>query len=257
MYPAFELFGKTIPTYWLCMLIGIAACSIVAFIRRKRFKELQQVDITNLAALLFIGALIGSRLLFLITISPIIVENFDVLIHNKSLAYELLSNGMVFYGGMLGALFVLYRYSRKYELDVKTVVDYFVPLFPLFHCFGRIGCFFTGCCHGIVSENFGICYEHSVVSPNGMPYFPIQLVGSALNILLFIALILFERKHHKQGYSVYAYLGTYAVGRFIIEFFRGDAVRGFFLGVSTSQWISIIILAVLAYKLVRYYRKKA
>ena len=257
MYPVVELFGKTIPTYWLCTLTGIAICSVVAFIRHKEFKELQQVDITNLAALIFIGALIGSRLLFIVTISPAIVKNFDLLIHNKTLAYELLSNGMVFYGGMIGALYILYWYSRKYRLNVKMVTDYFVPLFPLFHTFGRVGCFLTGCCHGFVSEKYGIAFTDSISSANGIPYFPIQLVSSALNLVFFVLLIIFERKHHKEGYTVYAYLATYAIGRFIIEFFRGDTVRGFFLGVSTSQWISIIILAVLAYKLVRYYRKKA
>jgi phosphatidylglycerol:prolipoprotein diacylglycerol transferase len=34
---------------------------------------------------------------------------------------------------------------------------------------------------------------------------------------------------------------VYPVVRFADEFFRGDTYRGFFLGLSTSQWISIMV----------------
>ena len=40
------------------------------------------------------------------------------------------------------------------------------------------------------------------------------------------------------------YLICYAVMRFVLEFFRYDYVRGFLLGISTSQWISIILIPI-------------
>ena len=246
MFPAFELFGITIPSYWVCFLTGISVCGIVALVRRKNFKELQEVDITNSSALLFIGVLIGSRLLYLITILPIIVRSYNLLLNDLSLAYEVLSNGMVFYGGMLGALFVLYRYADKYQIDKKALFDFYAPLFPLFHCFGRIGCFLNGCCHGVVSEKYGIPFHDSISAVNGVPYFPIQLVCSLGNLLLFLAVLLYEKAHHRRGHAMYLYLIIYAPCRFIVEFFRGDTIRGFLLGLSTSQWISILIIVVLA-----------
>lgn len=256
MYPAFELFGVTIPSYWLCFLAGISVCSIVALFRRKRFEELQEVDITNSAALLFIGVLIGSRLLYLITILPVIIRNYRILVNDLPLAYEVLSNGMVFYGGMLGALFVLYRYAGKYRIDTKALFDFYAPLFPLFHCFGRIGCFLNGCCHGVVSEKYGIPFHNSISAVNDVPYFPIQLVCSLGNLLIFFTVLLYEKTHHRHGHAMYLYLIVYAPCRFIVEFFRGDAVRGFLLGLSTSQWISIVIIIVFTFQAITSTKRK-
>ena len=40
---------------------------------------------------------------------------------------------------------------------------------------------------------------------------------------------------------IYVYMIIYPVVRFTLEFFRGDEYRGFLFGLSTSQWISIIL----------------
>ena len=250
MYPTFDLFGIRIPSYWVCVLAGISVCCIVAFFRHKHFEELQEVDITNSAALLFVGVLIGSRLLYLITISPLIIRNFRVLTSDLHLAYEVLSNGMVFYGGLFGALCALYIYTGKYKLDRKAVFDYFAPLFPLFHSFGRISCFLNGCCHGKVSERYGIAFTNSLSAANWVPYFPIQLVCSLGNLILFFIVLFYEKNHHRQGKAIFMYLTLYAICRFIIEFFRGDDVRGFLFGLSTSQWISIVLLIILSFRAV-------
>ena len=41
---------------------------------------------------------------------------------------------------------------------------------------------------------------------------------------------------------------SYAIFRFCIEFFRGDAIRGIFLGFSTAQWVSLAIIICYAYR---------
>lgn len=246
MFPSVSIFGRAVPTYWLCVLSGILACSIVALARHKDFKELQEVDITNSAALFGVGALIGARFLYLLTITPTLIRYRSILMNDFSLAYEVLSNGMVFYGGLAGALLVLYLYTKKYGLDQKSFFDFFAPLFPLFHAFGRIGCFLTGCCHGKPSQRFGIAFTHSASAMNGIPYFPIQLVCTACNIGLFCVVLLYERRHHKSGQAIFLYLLLYAVGRLVVEFFRGDSVRGIIFGLSTSQWISLLLILFLA-----------
>lgn len=249
MYPVISLFNKSIPSYWLCSLLGIIVCIIVSLRRKKYFKDLEQVDITNSAALVCIGAIIGARLLYLVTISPILIKNIDVLLSNKSLAYEVLSNGMVFYGGLFGALFTLYAYVRHYNLDSKAFFDFYAPLFPLFHSFGRIGCFLTGCCYGIESHRFGMEYHNSIIAPNDIELLPIQLLCSALNIVLFFGVLIYEKRHHIQGKGIWVYLVVYSVGRFFVEFLRGDELRGIILGLSTSQWISIMLLLVVLFRI--------
>lgn len=251
MHPAFELLGRSIPAYWLCMMTGVSVCSVAALFRHRRFEELQEVDITNSAALLFIGVLIGGKLLYILTVIPLVIRNLQLFLGDLKLAYEVLTGGMVFYGGLIGALVTLQLYVRKYHLDSRSFFDYFAPLFPLFHCFGRIGCFLNGCCHGKVSERFGIAFENSPSALNGVPYFPIQLVGSLGNLILFFIVSAYEKKHHRSGKAMVLYLALYAAGRFVIEFFRGDMIRGIWAGLSTSQWISLAILLTL---LIRQYR---
>lgn len=242
MFPSFQLFGRSIPTYWVCALIGFAVCGVAAVFRHRSFRELEQVDITNAAAFVGIGIVAGGKLMSLISQIPTVIRNWQLVRADWHALFDIMYSGMVFYGGLFGALLALYIYSRYYKLDQKAFFDFFIPLFPLFHAFGRVGCFLTGCCHGMVSERFGIAYAESLSAQNGVPYFPIQLVCSACNILLFVFLLLYEKHRHRQGKTLPVYLIVYAVGRFIIEFFRGDEIRGFILGLSTSQWISIFVL---------------
>ena len=253
MYPTVLLFGKDIPSYWLCSLLGILICSIAAKQRHKKFTEFQSVDLTNSAALMGIGALIGSRILYLITILPILIPNYRVLLNDLSLAYEVLSNGMVFYGGLIGALLSLHIYTKHYHLDQCIVFDFFAPLVPLFHSFGRLGCFFTGCCYGKEDHVLGLIFSKSQIAPNDIPLFPIQLLSSFLDFILFLAVLYYESRHHKEGTALPFYLLVYSMGRFILEFFRGDELRGIFCGFSTSQWISIFIFITVMH----WARKKA
>ena len=225
MFPSFELFGRSIPMYWVCALIGFAVCCVVAVFRHRSFRELEQVDITNAAAFVVIGIIAGGKLMSFISQIPAVVRNWQLIRADWHALFDVMYSGMVFYGGLFGALLALYIYSRHYKLDQKSFFDYFIPLFPLFHAFGRIGCFLTGCCHGVVSEKFGIAFTNSLSAENGIPYFPIQLVCSALDLLLFAFLLWFEKKHHREGRALRCYLILYAIGRFIVEFFRGDEIR--------------------------------
>ena len=51
------------------------------------------------------------------------------------------------------------------------------------------------------------------------------------------------------------YLIVYSIMRFCLEFVRGDAIRGGFLGLSTSQWISIVLLPLGIYLVFRKNKK--
>ena len=251
MLPWIEIFGLSIPSYWLCAVAGLATCSLAALIRHKNFNGLQSVDLTNSAALIVVGVICGGRLLSMITQAPLAIRNWELFSARPELLLELFGNGLVFYGGLFGALAALTLYVTHYGLNLNQFLDFFVPLFPLFHAFGRVGCFLNGCCYGFESEQFGISFESSASAPNGVPFFPIQLVCAALNLFLFLWLLRFEARHHLEGKTLAAYLALYATGRFCIEFFRGDAIRGIFLGLSTSQWISLVILLILAIRFIK------
>lgn len=104
-----------------------------------------------------------------------------------------------------------------------------------------------GCCYGIEYHGkFAIHFpDNEFVSDlSAVPRFPVQLLEALINFILFIVLILIARKIHKS-YSMFGlYLICYAIIRFSLEFLRGDVERGIVLGVSTSQWISLLLLPI-------------
>ena len=76
---------------------------------------------------------------------------------------------------------------------------------------------------------------------------------AGLVLIVAIALIVLEVKKD-FFYTIETYLLTYSVIRFILEFMRYDAVRGEAFGLSTSQWISIVIFIGTIISII--YRKK-
>jgi prolipoprotein diacylglyceryltransferase len=110
---------------------------------------------------------------------------------------------------------------------------------------GRIGCFMVGCCHGRPAR-WGVRYspEHADAGFTrrwvGRPLFPIQLVDSALSAALVTAGTLLLLGPHQPGAAAALYLCGYGVGRFVLELFRGDSARPYWLGVSEAQWTALI-----------------
>lgn len=109
--------------------------------------------------------------------------------------------------------------------------------------FGRIGCFLAGCCYGQeTSSPLGITFTYSDFAPNGVSLIPTQEISSLLNFLNFFILINIAKKKKAEGQVGGFYLIFYSIGRFILEFYRGDLERGNVGSLSTSQFIAIFTL---------------
>lgn len=111
---------------------------------------------------------------------------------------------------------------------------------------GRIGCLLGGCCYGFAySGPLAIYYPNSItgLDPN-QGYFPTPLLEFALNLCVCAILLMVRRRKLPKGNLLASYLCCYGVVRLITELFRGDAIRGSFLHISTSQWISFALIGV-------------
>ena len=248
MFPSFVLFGREIGTYTVMATIGILIAGWFACRAAKR-RGLDSNDM--IVTLLFsaIGVFLGSHLLYGLTNLPTIIalirspEQVDSFWRLLQWLFYLLG-GSVFYGGLLGGLAAGTLYLRHKGLPLGEFGDIAAPAIPLFHCFGRIGCFLGGCCYG-VEVPWGITYSNSLIpQANGVPRLPVQLIESGFNLLLFLLLYILLRKGCFRRRLLWLYCSIYPAGRFVLEFFRGDTYRGIWLGLSTSQWISLILLLV-------------
>lgn len=94
--------------------------------------------------------------------------------------------------------------------------------------------------HGLCS----ITFRNTPYAPNNVPLFPSQIIESVCNLLIFVLIIFTYKKFIGTYKTVGLYCILYSIVRFTLEFFRGDAIRGFILNISTSQWFSIFLFIV-------------
>jgi len=241
MYPFIEIFDFKISSYALLVLVGLFLCYVYLKRRSKYFPKLDKVDISNCLALALVSAVIGAKFFSILSLLPNIIINFNNLSWQN--IKNILNLGMVFYGGLIFFLIAIKLYCKKYKVD-KSFYDYITPAIPLFMIFGRLGCFFNGCCQGFVWDK-GIYFINPYTTSYKLHCFPWQLLASLINLLIFIFIHNYEKENRNKNMSLRLYLYIYAFIRFFLEFLRGDSIRGVYL-LSFSQYISIFLLLYLS-----------
>ena len=227
--------GFTIHGYGLMIGIGIVAAYWMADWRSKRYR----LDPDHLFWILIFGVgsgILGAKLLYYVTIWKEILADPSRLLD--------LTGGFVVYGGIIAGIGAGWVYCRVRKIDFLRYLDLVAPSVALAQGFGRIGCFLAGCCYGMPWD--GVCaitFTNSQIAPNGVALFPSQLLSGALDFGHFFLLCLLARNNNRPGRIGAFYLLFYSIGRFGIEFLRGDLERGTVGGLSTSQFISLFTAA--------------
>ena len=243
MFPGFTFFGDFfVSSYALCALAGIfTACPLSIYYFKRRTKN-KNDDIALIFVFLFasIGTFLGMHLLYGITN----IEYWGILSGATDFMdfinrFAAIFGGSVFYGGLIGGLIAGGISAKIQRLPMKDVTDCGAPVIAIIHGFGRIGCFLGGCCYGVEWEH-GITFHNALIeSANGVPRVPVQLIEAGFEFALGVLLWILLSKRKLYGKLLCLYLIVYPIGRFTIEFWRGDEYRGFIGGLSTSQLISI------------------
>lgn len=247
----FRIGNFLIPYYGLMIVAGIFFAVLLGWILMKKHQK-NFDDFLLMAAVCGLCGIIGAKLLYLVLSADKI--DFSRLLDLKYLN-AVMSGGFVFYGGLIGGFAGLLICRKVFKLDVMELLNLCIACIPIVHGFGRIGCGLVGCCYGCPYDGPGaILYRNSLFAPNKEYLFPVQFTEAAVNFSIAIVLLLLAKKlTGSKGIELYLIL--YAVMRFVLEFFRYDDVeRGMLFGISTSQYISIGILVLVA---VYHFRKKA
>lgn len=244
----FSIGPFTVHSYGLLIAIGVI---LAVFIGDEIGKKagLEEGTIFSMGIWGLVGGIIGSKILYWITI-------FSAVIHNPKIILEF-TNGFVVYGGLIGGVVAAVIYCKIKKQNFLFCFDIAAPMIALAQGFGRIGCFLAGCCYGQECA-VGFTFRNSSFAPNGVSLFPIQLVSSGLNFMHFIILTyLWKHKKDADGIVGAAYIILYSIGRFVLEFFRGDLDRGSVGSLSTSQFISIFTFLAGVVLCIVIKRKKA
>lgn len=235
MYPIiFNLGPVTIYTYGLMIFLG-AICAYFYCIKSAPLYGISKEFVSDLFFWTILCGFLGARLIYILIDLPDFVRN--------PWAYIFTTAGFVFFGGLLFGVLTLFVYSRMKNQNILTVSELVVPALPLAHAFGRIGCFFYGCCFGRISDG-PICLFFPPDSPagyHGHSVIPTQLISALGLIIIFCILLYIRKKNIFSGVLTVSYLIMYGIMRFSVEFLRGDE-RGTLVGLSTSQWFSIAVV---------------
>ena len=136
MYPIlFKLGPLTVYTYGVLVFIG-AMAGYLACSRQAKREGIDAETFNNIFFWTILFSFLGAKL-------------FYIAIEFKSFLNEPLSmlrSGFVYYGGLVSGLIVLRVFSKRKKIASFKLLDIFALGVPLAHAFGRLGCFFYGCC---------------------------------------------------------------------------------------------------------------
>jgi phosphatidylglycerol:prolipoprotein diacylglycerol transferase len=209
---------------------------------RARARGLDGQRVMDLGIWIIISALVGAKLLLLIV-------DFKTFTSNPRELLNLARSGGVFYGGLIAAVVVALLYLRRHKLPLWTTTDVFAPGVALGHIVGRIGCLMAGCCFGQpTSMPWGITFRDPQAFANSgttlnVPLHPTQLYEAGAEALILVFLLVFERRGRPfPGRTFWSYMLLYGISRLIIEVYRGDSRGMVFDVLSTSQFVSILLV---------------
>ena len=226
MHPVLIRLGTLeIHTYGVLVAAGFMAGLITAQ-RRARLAGLGAERISDLGVWLIVAAMLGAKLFHIVFFWNDFLEGW------RANGLASLRAGFVFYGGFFVAVVGVTTYARLNKLPVWQLVDVLAPSAALGHAFGRLGCFFEGCCFGKACA-----LPWAVHLPGHTTAVqPTQLYEAAGNLAIFAGLTAFYRHKRFDGQICWLYVLTYGALRFGVEFFRGD-YEVHYLGVFTIAQI--------------------
>ena len=234
----FSIFGYPVHTYGVTAALGFLA----GFFYARWQAIVTKQDPEHTADLIFYAILfgvIGARILYVIVDWEKFEPNYwDILRIDKG--------GLVFYGGPLFTAIPLWWIMKKRQISIWAYSDLVMPATILGLGFGRIGCLASGCCYGRPAEvPWAITYPLGSRASEaywGHALHPAPLYEFFLCLAIVAACAWLNRRKRQHGETFFFTIFAYAIGRAVIELYRGDAARGFLIDpwLPTSQFISLL-----------------
>lgn len=243
MHPElFSIGDFKIHTYGFMIMLGAVLGFFYLSNTAKKELGIEKDKIQNLAILIILAAFIGGKLFFYLENPSYYLSSWEAMRKN-------FRTGFVFYGSLLFAIPVVVWYFKREKWPLWSMMDRIAITACIIHGMGRMGCFFAGCCHGVPTDvPWAVTFRSrlSQAEPLHTPLHPTQLYSSFMIFSILVILVMLKRHQRFEGQLFFVYIILYAIGRGIIEVFRGDEERGYIIDgiVSHSQFISIIVILI-------------
>ncbi|WP_449242978.1 prolipoprotein diacylglyceryl transferase [Desulfovibrio sp.] len=247
MHPVLVDLGfVTIHTYGVFIALAFLGGVGWTWLEARR-KGLEAGRVVDLAFAVFVGALLGARLLYVLLYLPHYLEHpLEILMFWEG--------GMVFSGGAALGGWLGWRVARGHGMPVPPWLDAAAPGLALGEAIGRLGCFSAGCCYGqLCAMPWAVTFTdpRSLAVPLNMPLHPTQIYHSLSGLLTFgLLLALRGRLERRPGSLMGLFLVLFSLARFAVEFFRAD-FRGGLGPFSVTQAVYAVFLCLGLYLMTR------
>jgi phosphatidylglycerol:prolipoprotein diacylglycerol transferase len=239
----------TTPFYTLHTFGVLLAAAYLAalwwLVRSGRRAGLDPDTLSSLGFWAIFGAILGAKVLMVVRAFPDYAAN-----PGELFSRSFLTSAGDFYGGFIGGVVAsIIFFKLNPSLSFWPLADLCAPAIALGQAIGRVGCLMAGDDYGRATTlPWAVTFTDPDAAsvggaPLGVPLHPVQAYESIFCLALFVFLVWLSRRKRFDGEILLAYSVLYAVGRFLLEYLRGDADRGFVLNglFSTSQFIAVLI----------------
>lgn len=175
----------------------------------------------------------------------VLFYNTSYFLHNPLEIFAFWHGGMSFHGGLLGAIFGMWLFAKKYKINFLQLTDCLAVAAPVGLFCGRLANFVNLELYGrVTGSNFGVIFPNA----GDLPRHPSQLYEAFLEgILLFTILFylqFFTKIEKTYGKLSGVFLVFYGSSRILIENFREpDEQLGFFFEkITMGQLLSLPLI---------------
>lgn len=239
-YPTIKLGPITIFTWGLFTALAFLV-AILLIVRYGKKIGLKEDNAYGICFYILLGAIIGSRLLF-------VISNLSIFTADPLEVFRVWHGGMDFLGGLAGGILGAFIFVKIKKLRLGVYFDLVAPYIALGHAIGRIGCILGDGGHLGKPTNlpWGIVHE-------GVARHPGAFYEMLVLIVLFFVLIQLRKRKLEKGVLFLYYIIGYSILRFGIDFLRADPT---YYGLTGTQW-GVILAAIISVVLIARIKKKA
>jgi phosphatidylglycerol:prolipoprotein diacylglycerol transferase len=217
----------------LAVLLGLGVAMYLA--RGTKYQK----HIPNLVMYSIVGALLGAR------IWHVFFFQWGYYSQNLSEIPAIWNGGIAIQGALVGGFIVASVYCRIQRISFWELADVLAPAIILGQAVGRIACFLNGDAYGSpTNSGFGIVYPEGTMAYGqygSQPLWPAEVWEGQWGFIVFALLLMLRNKEWPKGFLFLTYNILYAVGRFMLEFLRGDSPR-YTLDWTAGQWTSVAVI---------------
>ena len=223
------MFDIKIPFYAITILLSLIVNIVIVMLIYKKH-QFSKNEIIGAVVYENIGVILGAKI-------------FSFFADYKSYKeFDLLSLGLSSYGAVIGAILCLIFFSLQFKKPLKDMLFTFMPSIPIMYAIGKIGCFTSGCCHGIEYTGWGnVVYNYSPAAPANVHLFPVQLAETIIFTLIFVYMITESLKNRFDLKTAGISFILCGLGKFSRDYLRMSHTGKL---ISLNQTVSIVFIII-------------